>query len=445
MSFSSLSFIFYFLPIVMAAYLITPNRWKKLVLLLESFIFYGWNHIYMAAILGAFILFHFLVVFLIQEYKFKYVAYSCAVADVLLLFILKVSKIAFPGISFIIFTMVAFLLDLQWKKEKRIQFWDFALSIAFFPKLLSGPITNVTQIKEDICKMEQESGGRRIVSMERGIGVFILGLSYKVLLADHLAGLWNQIQTIGFESISTPLAWMGAFGYSLEIYFDFQGYSLMAIGIAAMFGFHLPTNFSFPYIAKSVSEFYRRWHMTLGNWFKEYLYIPMGGNRVPIPRMVLNLGVVWLATGLWHGIGFHFVLWGLFLFAMICLEKFVLLKYLEKAKVVSHIYLVFFIVLSWMIFAIPTLKDLGIYYVRMFSPLFGAKGIAVNTKDYLVYARTYGIFLGIGCIFALPLCENFILKHFKKWYVVLLLLVLFWYCIYEIVNGQNNPFLYFQF
>ena len=205
---------------------------------------------------------------------------------------------------------------------------------------------------------------------ESGLKTLILGLGAKVIVADRIGLLWNNIQAIGFESISTPLAWMGAFAYSIELYFDFSGYSLMALGLGRMLGFEFPKNFKHPYISRSVSEFWRRWHITLGRWFREYVYIPLGGNRKGKARTIFNLFVVWSLTAVWHGAEGHFLIWGASLLLLLALEKAFLLQFLKKSKILSHVYLVLVVPLTWMAFAIADVGQLGVYYARMF-PFFG--------------------------------------------------------------------------
>ena len=266
----------------------------------------------------------------------------------------------------------------------------------------------------------------------------------KVLLADHLAMLWKDIGTIGYESISTPLAWLGAVCYSLELYMDFWGYSLMAAGVGIMIGFPFVVNFDQPYSSKNVSEFYRRWHATLGSWFKDYIYIPMGGSRKGEFRTAINLFVVWLITGFWHGVTLNFILWGMIIFVIILCERFVVSK-LPKLleKIIGRINVLVLIPLSWVVFAISDNVMLADYFKRLF-PFFG-EGIAVNEGDFLKNVQIYGIILLFGLILLIPGLYSFFEKHRKNPVFTVGLLVLFWACVYSLSNAAGNPFMYFKF
>jgi alginate O-acetyltransferase complex protein AlgI len=306
-----------------------------------------------------------------------------------------------------------------------------------FPGLISGPIVSYANMSSQIMSRRYT-----LKQFDKGLKLFIIGLGFKVLIANRIAILWNDIQTIGFESISTPLAWLGAVGYSLQLYFDFHGYSLMAIGVGHMLGFTLPDNFSHPYISKSVTEFWRRWHMTLGNWFKNYVYIPLGGNRVGTVRLMFNLLVVWMLTGLWHGASWNFVLWGFALFTFICIEKLFLKQYLDQSKVISRVYLLTVMPLTWMLFAITKFSDIKIYFGRLFGVV---PGVYVNAYDFIKYLNIYkGLFI-VGIFFSMPFAWKWYNKHENSIPVIVFLFALFWYSIYQLANGINNPFLYFKF
>lgn len=264
-----------------------------------------------------------------------------------------------------------------------------------------------------------------------------------MLLADRLAILWHDIQTVGFESISTPLAWMGAFGYSMQIYFDFYGYSLMAVGLGQMLSFSLPENFNMPYMAKSVRDFYRRWHITLGRWFRNYVYIPLGGSRKGIVRTLFNLFVVWLLTSFWHGGSLNYFIWGMSLFAFIALERVLDKgKRLEKSRLFSHVYVLFVIPLTWMCFAITNLGDLRIYFERLFGI---TTGDAVNATDFIRKIEDYGVLFLVSFFACTPLLKR-VFDRFKDTIVgMLLLAVLFWCSVWQIMVEGNNPFMYFRF
>ena len=258
-----------------------------------------------------------------------------------------------------------------------------------------------------------------MVKVESGLKVFALGLAYKVLLANRVGHLWTEVTAIGYESISTPLAWMSIVAYSLQLYFDFYGYSLMAIGLGRMMGFDFPQNFNNPYMAVSMTDFWRRWHMTLGGWFREYVYIPLGGNRGGFAKTVRNMFVVWLLTGLWHGASWNFVLWGLLLFVLLFVEKAGLGKVLERHKALGHIYMILWIPLSWLVFVITDLSQLGIYLQKLF-PFFGSTGTVLFQGDYLKYGKTYGIYLVLGILFATGVQEKLLKKNKNRLWVILL-------------------------
>lgn len=252
-------------------------------------------------------------------------------------------------------------------------------------------------------KKGREYVGRHVLRrLENGLYYFTAGLAAKVLLADRLGLLWHELSTIGYESISTPLAWLGAFAYSLQLYFDFAGYSLMAAGIGVMIGMPFVQNFAHPYAAGSVREFFHRWHMTLGSWFRDYVYIPLGGNRKGMKRCILNLAVVWLLTGIWHGGSVNFLLWGAVLFLLIAAEKLFLGKLLEKHRIIGSVYIIGVMPVTWMLFAITDLEQLCIYLTKLF-PFVKAFGVqttgAVNPADFMKYGEMYAPILVAAAIF----------------------------------------------
>ena len=467
MLFSSLEFIFRFLPIFLILYYIVPKKFRNLVLFFGSLCFYALGELkYIPLILMSMVLNYivacfvgrakekgsqgtvWLVLGLIYNFSmlffFKYANFFFTGVEAL-----TGNRIHFPdvtmalplGISFYTFTIVSYLVDVYRNEviaEKN--FLKVGTYLCMFPQLLSGPIVRFEEISGQLA--ERKCTAARF---ESGLKIFTVGLGYKVILANQLSTLWNSIQTIGFESISTPLAWFGVLSYSLQIYFDFNGYSLMAIGVGEMLGFTLPVNFAHPYMAKSVSEFWRRWHITLGQWFKNYVYIPLGGNRKGKLRQIFNLLVVWLLTGLWHGAGLNFLLWGLYLFLFIACEKLILKPILARKPVLSRIYLLFVIGLSWMLFAITDFHELAIYFSRLFPFLSKHKGIAVNSADIIKQMKSYGLFIIVGIFLSTPVAMRWYIKNKKSRVCITILLVVFWYSIYLLAIGSNNPFLYFSF
>ena len=344
------------------------------------------------------------------------------------------------GISFYTFQGISYIVDVYRGKVKAERsLLRYAVYIAMFEQLIAGPIVTYGQVKEELYKRQIN-----ISSVLRGMGVFIFGLGFKVLLANPMGKLWSQTCAIGFESISTPLAWMAIIAFSFQIYFDFFGYSLMAMGLGKMLGFQLPKNFDHPYISLTMTEFWRRWHITLGAWFREYVYIPLGGNRNGKTSTVRNLLIVWLLTGVWHGAGYNFVLWGASLFLIIILEKLFIGKYLNKTPVLAHLYMLILIPATWAIFAIDDIGNLGVFFTRLF-PFFGQGVWSIFRYDYLKYLNLYYPFFIAGILFSTTLPFR-ILKRIKNRVMIgLFLAVIFGASVYCMYRGFDDPFLYFRF
>ena len=298
----------------------------------------------------------------------------------------------------------------------------------------------------------------------------------KVLLADRLAILWNELVKIGFESISTPLAWLGAYGYTFRLYFDFWGYSMMAAGLGMLLGFPFVENFHHPYAAGSVTEFYRDWHVTLGTWFRDYVYIPLGGSRRGNARTIRNLLIVWILTGFWHGGTLNFILWGLVLGLLILWEKFVVRRLLAKAPLLGHFHVWFLIPLTWVIFAIPDLHELGVYFLRLFpfaykllpaaaaggagagalttaaattaasaSDALGALAGAEGFADFFRYLKMFAPFLAASVVLCVPQVTDTLIRKRRRWWAVPLFFALFWLSVYRSVVNGSNAFMYFSF
>ena len=348
------------------------------------------------------------------------------------------------GISYYTFRILSYLIDVYKGEEtKETSFLRLATYITMFPQLLSGPISSYGEVREALY--EREFSAKNI---QTGLKVFTVGLVFKVLLADRLGLLWREVQITGFESISTPLAWIAAVAYSMKLYFDFYGYSLMAVGLGQMLGFSLPSNFKNPYMASTVRNFYRRWHITLGRWFSRYVYIPLGGNRKGEWRTVFNLLCVWLLTALWHGSTLNFLIWGIMLWVLIVMER--QLGRLGAGKLFSrgilkalpHLYLWFVIVISWVCFAITDLSQLGTYLGRMFGVV---EGIHVNMGDWKNALMNYGVLFAAGGVACTPVLEKLFQKFKDSLPVILLLTVLFWLCVWRLQIEGQNPFMYRNF
>ena len=460
MVFSSQTFLFFFLPLAGLCVLIRSKPVQNAMLLIASLIFYAWGEPKMVVLMvlvtlvaygSGFAIVHFearprakkaaliaaIVVILGNLVVFKYLNFLCRTFSFLGL---TDPGIALPiGISFYTFSAGGYLIDVyRGTVAPERSLLTFGTYLTMFPKLVSGPIASYAQLQPEF--------GTRDVSLRQtvdGLKLFVFGMALKILLANQLGGLWSDVTTIGFESLSTPLAWMAAFAYSFQLYFDFWGYSLMAIGIGRMLGFHLPENFRCPYLALSMTEFWRRWHITLGTWFREYLYFPLGGSRCSRGRMIFNLLVVWLATGLWHGAHLNFLLWGLGLFVILTVEKLWLKKYLDRWPVLGHLYMLVLIPLSWAVFSVSDLGQLGAYFGRLL-PLFSHTA-AAYPLDFLKYGKTYGVFLVLGLVCSTSLPAYLYRRLKGTWVGAVILAVLFWLCLFCLSKGMNDPFMYFRF
>lgn len=448
MLFNSIDFLLGFLPIFLILYYLTPVSYRNITLLIGSILFYAYGEpVYVFLLIGSGIV-NYAVGNLIDkknrisEKKRQAIYIIMASVDVFVLGFFKwtPNEIGLPlGISFYTFQIISYLTDV-YRGEIRAERSLIRLGSYFtmFPQLISGPIVYYSEVADDLKKRKYS-----LVAVDAGLKSFVTGLSLKVLLADRLAIMWFEIQTVGFESISTSLAWLGAIAFSLQIYFDFYSYSLMALGLGKMLGFQLPENFDLPYTAKSVREFYRRWHISLGRWFKKYVYITMGGNRKGTLRTIFNLFIVWVLTSFWHGGTVHFILWGLSLWFLITLERILDPKNkMSNMRVFPHIYLCFFIPLTWMCFAIDDLGQLGIYFGRLFGVI---QGVNVNSRDVFRYLSDYGILLLFGILFSTPILKKIQEKCKDTIPGMLVLAILFWLCIWHIMNEGNNPFMYLRF
>lgn len=442
MQFNSIEFIFYFLPLFLAVYYIFPSKLRSAVLLLGSLVFYALasngNYWWVALFAACTVLCYGAGLTLHGTHKKALLAIYLTLLALLLGF-LKVwsgGRYLPAGMSFYLFQLAAYLIDVYREKVRpQRKLIHFSSRIAMFPKLLSGPLMDPAQLHTN------KRIRKKYQNIHDGLQLLILGLGLKVILANRMGGLWAQPAIVGYDSISTPGAWLALVAYTMQLYFDFYGYSLMAMGLGRMLGFEIPKNFDNPYASKTVSEFYRRWHMTLGLWFREYIYIPLGGNRGGTFKTILNLSVVWLFTGIWHGVGGNYLLWALFLFVMIVLERLFLGKIMKRSVLISHIYLVGVILISWVPFAIGDWDQMIIFLGK----LFGIGNTPVNPKDYISWGESYFGLMAAGVILATPLPEKLWKKIRHTFVADLLLVVLFWICIYYISTAAQDPFLYFQY
>ena len=459
MVFSSILFLFRFFPVAMLLYYLAPRRYKNLVLLLESLVFYSWGEVRYFPIMIASILVDYIASNGIQRHRqsrgacrgflllsvvfnlgmlgfFKYTNFLLANLSGLTGLSFPTLGLTLPlGISFYTFQTMSYTIDVyRGKVRAENNIIDFGAFVVLFPQLIAGPIVRYTDVSREL-----KSRSITPAEIQEGVDIFIRGLGRKVLIANNIGALWTEVSAMNFDVISTPLAWLGIVAYTFQIYFDFSGYSQMAIGLGRMLGFRFPQNFDDPYIAKSATEFWRRWHMTLGSWFREYLYIPLGGNRCSFPRQVFNLFVVWAATGLWHGASWNFVLWGLYFFVFLVLEKAFLRPYLEKTRVLGHLYLLLLVVVSWAIFAITDFAALGRFLTAMFSLRPGT--------EWLYYLRNYGVTLLLAAFLSTPLLSRWEarLGQRLRWARYLALGVTLIASIAYLEDATYNPFLYFRF
>ena len=458
MIFSSLLFLFRFIPVFFIIYYLAPAKIKNLVLLIGSIIFYAWGEPKFLILIVLSIVINYAAGLLIDYFDkknktlkkvsfvtsiiynlsmlfvFKYIDFFITNINKLTGLDLKLLELTLPlGISFYTFQIMSYVIDLyKGKITVERSLITLGTYLSMFPQLIAGPIV----VYSDVAK-KLHSRKITLDEIEDGIATFILGLGSKVIIANNVGMLWDDIILIGYENIKAGTAWLGVLAFSLQIFFDFNGYSLMAIGLGKMLGFEFPANFNFPYISRSLTEFWRRWHITLSTWFRDYVYIPLGGNRKGQIRTYVNLLIVWFLTGFWHGAGWNFIIWGLFFFVMLVLEKTVLKKFLDEHVVFSHVYSVVFIGLSWMIFAITDINSLLVYITKL-----AAIGTDLNA---LYFIRNYGVILLIGCILSTPALKRFYEDNKKKPVGIIILSVILIASVAYLTDATYNPFLYFRF
>ena len=467
MLFSSQVFLYFFLPITLIVYYLSPKKFRNFILLIASLIFYAWGEPVYILIMLFSTIFNYVTGLLIEKFQkknqhkyakivlivsvvgnlgiigfFKYSDFL--ISNINSLFNLNISllAIALPiGISFYTFQTMSYTIDI-YKQNVKAQknFISFATYVTLFPQLIAGPIVKYRDVSESL-----ENRKENITDFSEGIKRFIIGLFKKVMIANNVGFIWESIHSLPYSEISLSLAWVGAICYSLQIYYDFSGYSDMAIGLGKMFGFHFLENFNYPYIAKSITNFWRRWHISLSSWFKEYVYIPLGGSRKTIARTVINLLIVWFLTGLWHGASWNFVVWGLYFGVLLIIEKFVLKKVLDKMpSFIRHLYTLFFVIISWVIFACPTLED-GLNYI---SIMFNFNNEIISTESIYLISTHFVLFI-IAIIGCTPIFKKIKekLKNNKIFMIIeiIICLILFFISLSFLVGSTYNPFLYFRF
>ena len=473
MIFSSLLFLFRFLPAVLLLYYLAPRPLRNLVLLLCSLVFYAWGEPVYIILMVVSILVSYTGGILVDRFKvqgrkkaakvalisssvislsllgfFKYADFVLGTVNSLTGAGLDLLKIALPiGISFYTFQTMSYTIDV-YRGEARVQknLISFGAYVTMFPQLLAGPIVQYKTIDRQLRTRKETAE-----QFAYGIHRFMIGLGKKVLLANNAGALWSTISGMEHAQIPVVMSWMGLAAYTFQLYFDFSAYSDMAIGFGHMFGFRFLENFNYPYVSKSITEFWRRWHISLGTWFRDYVYIPLGGNRVGTWKRIRNILVVWMLTGIWHGASWNFVLWGMYYGVLLLIEKFILGKYLKKLPgVFSHIYCMFFVMLGWNLFVFDDMSA-GISFAKA---LFGMYGSGFCSKEtlYLLYNNAVLFILLIVGSTELParagkwICEKLsgketlvtIIKN--VFYIGIFLLSVAW-----LVDASYNPFLYFRF
>ena len=467
MVFSSPYFLFLYLPIVLLVYYLTPLKARNAVLLVFNLIFYAWGEPVYILIMFASIAIDYTHGMLVERCKrrgndraARRAVASSVIFNLALLFFFKywdfvagsLAAIGLPfmprlglslpiGISFYTFQTMSYTIDV-YRGDAGVQknLINFGTFVTLFPQLIAGPIIKYKDLGDQIDHRPHSPE-----QFASGVQVFVVGLAKKVLLANNLGLLWDAYKALPAAELTTAGAWLGVAAFTFQLYFDFSGYSDMAVGLGRMLGFEFMRNFNYPYISRSITEFWRRWHISLSTWFREYLYIPLGGNRCSKGRWVLNLFLVWAATGIWHGASWNFVLWGLYFWVLLLVEKFVLLRWLKRAPgAVGHLYTLFFVLVSWTIFAIEDFGQLGEYLKVM----FGLGGVPLIDGAFKYYAANYLPVLCISALAATPLGAavyrrlNVRTAHILGAVLILAGLLL---CTAYLVDGTYNPFLYFRF
>lgn len=464
MVFSSIFFIFSFLPVTIVAYYLAPKRIRNGILLLASLFFYAWGEpVYLFLMLysilfnyvmgidiarkqrrgkraGASLFFGVAVNLLILGF-FKYYGFLAENLEALAGVILPKLELSLPiGLSFYTFQSLSYLVDVyRGKAQYQKNILSFGLYISMFPQLVAGPIVQYADIDAQLKERETS-----LDKLGQGVRYFIWGLGKKVLLANNLGVVYEAIAAL--PSLSVLSAWVGALAYTFQIYYDFSGYSDMAIGLGKMFGFELKENFAHPYCSRSITEFWRRWHISLGSWFREYVYIPMGGNRVSVLRHIFNLLVVWALTGLWHGASWTFVVWGLYYGVLLIVEKYLLRRVTERIPILGTIYTMLLVIVGWVFFFSPTLLEAGAYLGAM----FGRGAVGITDEAGMYYLLTSLILFWFSWIFAVPAASKISEKHLEDsdgWAPLFLLIHggIFLLAVAYLIHDTYNPFLYFRF
>jgi alginate O-acetyltransferase complex protein AlgI len=464
MVFSSLEFLFRFLPIALLLYFIAPRKLKNPILLLASLFFYAWGEpIYVFLMIFSCVV-NYALAIPIDKYRgtakskvaliasivvslallgfFKYADFF--VGNINTIFGTSISPLYLPlpiGISFYTFQILSYTIDV-YRNNAPVQKNPIALStyITLFPQLIAGPIVRYNTIAQDLTDRKHSTS-----LFTEGVHRFVIGLGKKVFIANNVALIWELSKTTADPSVL--LSWLGIIGFSLQIYFDFSGYSDMAIGLGRMLGFRYQENFNFPYISKSITEFWRRWHMSLSQWFRDYLYIPLGGNRVSMPRWILNILLVWSLTGFWHGASWNFIFWGFYFGVLLLVERLFLSKVLERLPgAMGHVYTLLIILISWVIFELGSPAEIFHYLGNMFA----VNGIDAYNFESLYILKSNLVLLLIAGIGAVPLFKNIYERYSNILLVRAIIMPVFYVVVLAVsiaylIDSSFNPFLYFRF
>lgn len=457
MLFSSIPFLYYFLPCVLILYFLTPKKLKNLTLLICSLVFYAWGEPRLVVLMLITVFIGYILGLLTNrfpKYKklflglslllslgfltyFKYVDFFITNFNAVTGLSVPLLNVVLPiGISFYTFQLLSYNIDVyRGDVPAQRSFIDLAAYISLFPQLIAGPIVRYSDVSAQLDK-RTHSWDKAAVGTRR----FILGLAKKILIANVLGELCDIFKSSADKSVL--FYWVYAIAFSLHIYFDFSGYSDMAIGLGKLFGFDFIENFNYPYISKSITEFWRRWHISLGSWFRDYVYFPMGGSRVNKPRMFFNIFTVWMLTGFWHGAAWNFIVWGLFFAVLLVFEKVFILKYLKRSRIISRVYVIFAVMISFVIFNAASMSEAFSYI----GGLFGAGGIPLISGEVIYYLKSYAFVLVLALIGATPIPKTIaaktkVLHYAEPVLLVVLLIVMTAY----LVDGSFNPFLYFRF
>ncbi|MEG1632774.1 MAG: MBOAT family O-acyltransferase [Oscillospiraceae bacterium] len=465
MVFSSLLFMFIYLPVVLAIYYVAPVRWRNPVLFVANFIFYGWGEpVYILLMLFS-IAVNYVNGMLVDKYRaddkkakrilllnvvinlgllgfFKY--YDLVVGTLSLLPFIDIAplNLVLPiGISFYTFQTMSYPIDV-YRGDADVQknFVSFGTFVALFPQLIAGPIVRYKDVSDQL-DFRPKSADQFVSGIQR----FTVGLGKKVLIANSIGALWDVYAAVGASELTVFGAWLGIAAFALQIYFDFSGYSDMAIGLGRMLGFEFLENFNYPYISKSITEFWRRWHISLGTWFRDYVYIPLGGNRCGVKRQVFNIVLVWALTGIWHGANWTFMLWGLYFALFLVIEKLFLLRFMEKLPAFLRVfYTQLVLMVSWVIFQLNTVSEVGAYLSVMFG--FGEAGFIAKTDIY--YLTSYAVTFIVAIFACTPAGKSLYARLPERIRAVatptLIALALILSTAY-LVDATYNPFLYFRF